>query len=177
MSRHKADETMKQSNNETILGIDPGLASTGWGLIEKNKSKIILIDYGCIITSSKKSMPNRLQEIHEQLKKIIQKYKPSSIALEEIFFAKNAKTALKIGEVRGVIQLTCIESQNPITEFTPLQIKQAITGYGRADKNQIAQMVKLNLNLVKIPKPDHAADALAIAICCSQTSKTLISKS
>jgi len=159
----------KQSNTETILGVDPGLASTGWGIIKKEKSNISLINYGCITTSAKDNFSHRLREIHEQLKKIIQKHKPARIALEDLFFAKNAKTALLIGEVRGVIKLTVIQCKTPLIEFTPLQIKQAITGYGRADKNQIGSMVKLNLNLKEIPKPDHAADALAIAITCSQT--------
>ncbi|NQU77143.1 crossover junction endodeoxyribonuclease RuvC [Candidatus Falkowbacteria bacterium] len=164
----------KQSDTEIILGVDPGLASTGWGIIKKEKSNISLVDYGCISTSPEEPFSSRLKQIHEKLKKIIKNYKPARIALEDLFFAKNAKSALKIGEVRGVIKLTAIQCQVPLIEFTPLQIKQAITGYGRADKNQISQMVKLNLNLKEIPKPDHAADALAIAICCSQTNRKLI---
>lgn len=164
---------MKSLNYEVILGIDPGLASTGWGVIKKEKSRLALIDFGCISTLPQSQFPERLQKIHETLKKIIQKYRPSKLALEELFFAKNVKTALKVSEVRGVIQLTAIQDHLPIIEFTPLQIKQALVGYGRADKKQIQQMVKLHLCLKEIPKPDHAADALAVAITCAQTNEKL----
>ncbi len=158
-----------------ILGIDPGLASTGWGIIKKGGSRLALIDFGCISTLPQSQFPKRLKEIHGALKKIIRKYQPSRLALEELFFAKNVKTALKVSEVRGVIQLTAIQSHLPIIEFTPLQIKQALVGYGRADKNQIQKMVKLHLNLQEIPKPDHAADALAVAITCAQTNMQIVS--
>ena len=160
---------MKQYNNTTILGIDPGLASTGWGAIKKEKNNISLITHGCITTSLNDNFPSRLKKIHDSLKKIIQKHKPNIIAIEQLFFAKNVKTALKISEVRGVIQLTVVLLKTPVQEFTPLQIKQALTGYGRADKNQIGQMVKQELHLSEIPKPDHCADALATAITCAFT--------
>lgn len=162
-----------KKDNQIILGIDPGLASTGWGIILKEKSKITLVNHGCISTSPKESHPTRLKQIHNALKKIIKKFQPSIVATEQLFFAKNVKTALKIGEVRGIIQLTAAELKTPIQEFTPLQIKQALTGYGRADKNQIQQMVKNELHLPEIPKPDHAADALAIAITCAYTNATM----
>jgi len=151
-----------------ILGIDPGLAITGYGVINETQ-KIELIDYGCIYTNLKFSTSERLKKIHQELKKIIKKYKPDKIAVEELFFAKNAKTALKVGEARGIILLTIKQNKIPLFEFTPLQVKQAVTSYGRASKQQIQQMIKAILNLKEIPKPDDAADALAIAITCAQT--------
>lgn len=159
--------TIKQS--QIILGIDPGLATTGWGAIKKEKNNFALIGYGCITTASKLSFPKRLDKIHRQLKQLIKKYKPKKIAVEQLFFAKNVKTALKVGEARGVILLTAIQAGFEVDEFTPLQVKQALCAYGRADKTQIQKMVKVRLNLKNLPKPDDAADALAVAICCSQT--------
>jgi crossover junction endodeoxyribonuclease RuvC len=153
-----------------ILGIDPGLATTGYGIINENKKqKIELITYGHIITDSNILMIERLEKIHQEFKKIIKKYKPDRVAVEELFFAKNVKTALKVGEARGVILLTIRQARVPFFEFTPLQVKQAITSYGRASKNQVQKMIKAILNLKEIPKPDDAADALAIAITCAQT--------
>ncbi|MEK7166946.1 MAG: crossover junction endodeoxyribonuclease RuvC [Patescibacteria group bacterium] len=152
-----------------ILGIDPGLAITGYGIINETKQGINLIAYGCINTSSKFSAIERLEKIYQELRKIIKKYNPEKIGVEKLFFAKNAKTALMVGEARGVILLTIKQAKVPFFEFTPLQVKQAITTYGRASKQQIQKMIKLILNLKEIPKPDDAADALAIAITCSQT--------
>lgn len=151
-----------------ILGIDPGTAIIGYGLIKKNE-ELELIKYGCIETA--KSMPSaeRLKKIYNQLNKLIKKYKPDIVAVEDIFFFKNLKTVISVSQARGVILLTAINSNIPISEFTPLQIKQAITGYGRAEKIQVQKMVKILLNLKKIPKPDDAADALATAICCANT--------
>ncbi|MEK9130149.1 MAG: crossover junction endodeoxyribonuclease RuvC [Patescibacteria group bacterium] len=157
-----------------ILGIDPGLAITGYGIINKAEDKsqeIKLIDYGCIFTDLKLSTTERLEKIHCELTKILKKYQPDRVAVEKIFFAKNTKTALSVGEARGVILLTIEQKKIPFFEFTPLQVKQAVTSYGRATKQQIQQMVKIILNLKEIPKPDDAADALAIAITCLQTKK------
>jgi crossover junction endodeoxyribonuclease RuvC len=157
-----------------ILGIDPGLATTGYGVIRKSKvsskksQKLKLVDYGCIITEAKFSSGERLEKIYRELKKIIKKYKPSKIAIEELFFAKNIKTAMKVGEARGVVLLTARETKTAVFEFSPLRVKLALTGYGRASKRQIQEMVKTLLSLEKIPKPDDAADALAVALCCSQ---------
>ena len=162
-------EKKQFQSQETILGIDPGLASTGWGVIKKVKSKISIVNYGCITTSAGEIHAQRLKQIHNDLKKIIKKNNPNIIAIEQLFFAKNAKTALKVSEVCGAIHLTAALLKIPIIEFTPLQIKQALTGYGRADKNQIGQMVKQELRLKETPKPDHCADALATAITCAQT--------
>lgn len=159
-----------------ILGLDPGVASTGWGVIKSKNNppsdEWQVISYGCIKTAPHYPQHQRLKVIFEQTTKLIKKYRPSLIAVEELFFYKNAKTALKVGEARGVILLTVIQSKIPFEEFTPLQIKQAITGYGRAQKHQIQKMVQVLLNLKNIPQSDDAADALAVALCSSQTYRT-----
>ena len=154
-----------------ILGIDPGTATTGYGVIEEEKGKIKLIDYGCILTSSKLSMDVRLEEISIKLSIIIKKFLPFEVAVEELFFTNNAKTAIAVGQARGVILLTAKQNHCAIAEYTPLQVKNAICGYGGADKNQVQKMVQLLLKLDNIPKPDDAADALAIAICHSASRK------
>ena len=148
-----------------ILGIDPGTAALGYGLIQSNKDNLKLIKYGCITTESKQAMPLRLHLIYEEVKKLIQKYKPDQLAVEEIFFAKNSKTALKVGQARGVILLLGAEHRIPVFDYAPLQVKQSIAAYGRADKEQVQKMVQVILKLEKLPEPDDAADALAIAIC------------
>ena len=148
-----------------ILGIDPGTATTGYGVIRSEKGKIQAVGYGCILTKSSGGLENRLVTIFDELTEIIKKFKPEMIAVEELFFASNAKTAISVGHARGVILLACSKAKIPVYEYTPLQIKQAVCGYGRADKQQIQKMVKALLNLEKIPKPDDAADGLAIAIC------------
>ncbi len=150
-----------------IIGIDPGVATTGYGLIKAEKNKVELIDYGCITTQANTDHPARLEKIALELEKIIKTYQPTKAAVEELFFSNNVKTALKVGEARGVILMTLIKNKVPVLEFTPLQVKQAITSYGRADKKQMQSMVKIILNLKEIPKPDDAADALAVAITCS----------
>jgi crossover junction endodeoxyribonuclease RuvC len=160
---------MSSKKKQIILGIDPGLATTGYGIIIKEKDKILVVNYGAIDTAPKLKFAQRLEKIHQNLTKIIKKYKPDIIAIEELFFAKNVKTALMVGQARGVLMLTAMQAKVAIHEYTPLQVKQALTGYGRADKNQIQQMVKVLLNLKKIPKPDDAADALAVAICCGNS--------
>ncbi len=153
----------------TILGIDPGIATTGFGVIEVDSQKLKLIDYGCILTKVGLSHGQRLKQIHEELDALIKKYKPQATAVEKLFFCNNAKTALIVGEARGVVILTICQNNLPIHEFTPLQVKQAVSAYGKADKKQVQQMVKLLLNMKEIPKPDDAADALAVAICCANT--------
>jgi len=148
-----------------ILGVDPGLARTGFGLIKTEKECLKVLDYGCISTGSKMMSAKRLEKLFLEIKKIIKKYKPNLIVIEELFFAQNSKTALKVGEARGVAILAFNEAKCPILEMTPLQVKMFLTSYGRASKKQIQQMVKIKLNLKEIPKPDDAADALALAIC------------
>lgn len=160
---------MTPKKDQIILGIDPGLATVGYGLVKQEKGKLFIINYGIISTQAGHNFEARLLQIHKELEKIIKKYKPDTIAVEELFFCKNVKTAIKVGQARGVILLTCQMENLPIYEYTPLQVKQAITSYGKADKNQVQQMVKTILNLKQIPKPDDAADALAIAITCANS--------
>ena len=153
-----------------ILGIDPGTAATGYGVIKKDNN-LEIIDYGCIETTTDYSTAERLNILDKELSKIIKKYQPETIAIEDIFFFKNIKTAIKVSQARGVILARAAKTKMQIIEYTPLQIKQAVTSYGRADKNQVQQMVKLLLNLKQIPKPDDAADALAAAICCANSTR------
>lgn len=148
-----------------ILGIDPGYAILGYGIIEKVGNKFAVIDYGAVTTDTNIDMPDRLKHIYYSIMDIIQQSEPDEVAIEELFFNTNTKTAIKVGEARGVAILAAANSGLPIAEYTPLQIKQALTGYGRADKKQVQMMVKTILSLPKIPKPDDTADALAAAIC------------
>lgn len=160
---------MLSKGSEVILGIDPGLASLGWGIVAKNKNTLIVGPRGCITTSKTSSLPKRLQKIYQEITKIIKKYRPQAIAVEQLFFYKNLKTAIVVSQARGVILLVGEQTHTPLREFTPLEVKQAICGYGRADKQQIQKMTKILLNLKKLPQPDDTADALAIAICCLTT--------
>lgn len=148
-----------------ILGIDPGIAIVGYGIVECKGNHFKAIDYGHITTDSKMLFPDRLKVVYDEMIEIIDRYKPSEMAIEELFFNKNAKTAIKVGQARGVEVLVAKNKGLGIYEYTPLQIKQAVTGYGRADKRQVQEMVKVLLNLDKIPKPDDVADALAVALC------------
>mgnify|MGYP001060661806 CR=1 FL=1 len=154
-----------------ILGIDPGLAIVGYGVVECEGNKYKVLDYGCIITDPNSLFPERLKIIYDELLSIIHRYNPVDMAIEELFFNKNVKTAIKVGQARGVEILAGVNEGLGIYEYTPLQIKQSVAGYGRADKRQVQDMVKLLLNLKEIPKPDDAADALAIAICHSSCLK------
>jgi crossover junction endodeoxyribonuclease RuvC len=154
-----------------ILGIDPGTATTGYGLIDfdpKNKRSLRCIAYGCIITLPEKSDGQRLKEIEKGLAKIINRYKPDILAVERIFFFKNQKTIITVSQAKGVIILTATKKNIPVVEFSPVEVKMAVSGYGRAEKSQIQKLIQTLLNLEKLPKPDDAADALGIAICCSQ---------
>lgn len=150
-----------------ILGIDPGTASTGYGIIKSNRGAIELVEYGCITTPKKDSPEARLLEIYRDLTKLIKKHRPKIIAVESIFFFKNLKTAISVAQARGVVLLCAAQNKIRLLEFTPLQIKMSLTNYGRADKKQVQFMVRRLLNLKAIPKPDDAADALAVAICAS----------
>ena len=155
-----------------IVGFDPGLATLGYGVIKAdNRAKPEMIDYGIVSTPKDKNLAERLIMLEKGVKQIIDTYKPDEIAIEELFFAKNVKTGIAVAHARGVVLLTAIKECGKIFEYTPLQIKQALTGYGRAEKIQIQQMVKTTLRLKGIPKPDDAADALAVALCHSQTNK------
>lgn len=154
-----------QPKTITILGIDPGLANVGFGVIEKTGSQLTMIDFGCIKTKAGRSDQSRLNEINTGLNEIINKYRPSAMAVEKLFFCKNVKTAIAVSQARGVIILAAGLHGLDLGEFTPLQVKQALTNYGRASKQQIKIMVKVILNLATLPKSDDAADALAVAIC------------
>ncbi len=158
-------------NRFIILGIDPGIADTGYGIIKRYGHKLACLAYGSIKTGAKLELPQRLEIINKELAKIIKKHKPDLIAVEELFFCNNVKTALIVGQARGVALLTARQNKIPLVEFTPLQVKQAVSSYGKADKQQVQKMVKLLLNLKEIPKPDDAADALAVAICASNTTR------
>lgn len=154
--------------SKIILGIDPGIADTGFGILQvSGDGKLLCLEYGSIKTSPKDDLASRIEKLFNDLNKIIKKYKPEIISVEELFFNKNVKTALIVGQARGVVLLSAKMSKARLLEFTPLQVKQAVSTYGRADKAQIQRMVKMILNLEEIPRPDDAADALAIAICAS----------
>lgn len=148
-----------------ILGVDPGLAITGWGVIQNKKDKMEMIDSGYISTSARFSLSSRLARIQKSIKKIIKKYHPQVLVCEELFFFKNLKTAVSVAQARGVILAAAYDLKISFEEYTPLQVKQAITGFGRAEKRQIQKMVQILLNLNSLPKPDDTADALAVAIC------------
>ena len=147
-----------------ILGIDPGIGRTGWGVIEVQSSKLTVQSYGCIETSQNLSVEKRLQLLYEKITSLLQTEKPDAFAIEELFFNTNTKTAMVVGQARGVILLAAAQKGIPISIYTPLQVKIAVTGYGRAEKKQVGQMVKTILTLESIPKPDDTADALAISI-------------
>lgn len=155
-----------------ILGFDPGLATLGYGVIKSDKgAKPEMIDYGIISTPKDKNLAERLCLLEKGVKQVIEQFKPDEIAIEELFFAKNVTTGINVAHARGVILLTAIKYCGNIFEYTPLQIKQALTGYGRADKHQMQEMVKTFLRLKSVPRPDDAADALAVALCHQQTNK------
>ena len=149
-----------------VIGVDPGTATTGYGLIKEDyEGNLEMVDYGVILTSSKLPMSMRLLKIYTQLKEIILLHHPDASAVEKFFFQKNVKTAISVGQGRGVAILALAEAEIEVAEYTPLEIKQSVAGYGGADKNQMQQMVRALLNLDDIPRPDDAADALAVAIC------------
>ncbi len=156
-----------------ILGIDPGLAIVGFGVIDKGKYKTEVIDYGVITTPKEDTLPMRLEKIYNGTCALIDKYQPEHVALEELFFNTNITTGISVAEARGVILLACIHKKLKLYEYTPLQIKQALTSNGRADKQQVQFMVKAILNLKSIPRPDDAADGLAVALTHSQTNLLL----
>ena len=148
-----------------ILGIDPGLAIVGWGVVEYSGSRFRTLGYGSVQTPSTMSTEDRLVEIHRRIRALIEIYKPDCMAVEELFWNTNQTTGIRVSEARGVILLSGAECGVPIFEYTPLQVKQSVVGYGRAEKKQVITMVTMLLKLEKPPKPDDTADALAIAIC------------
>ena len=148
-----------------MLGIDPGLATTGWGVVEESGGNLRALASGVIRTSAEQSTPARLQAIHCEIKRLAEEWKPTEAAVEELFFSRNVRTAMSVGQARGVAILALADAGLEMVEYTPLAIKQAVTGYGSADKRQMQEMVKMLLGLSEIPRPDDAADALAVAIC------------
>jgi crossover junction endodeoxyribonuclease RuvC len=154
-----------------VLGIDPGTAITGYGLVKGEDDDLTLVTYGAITTSSDQPLPKRLQRIFQQLTALLAERQPAAVAVEELFFSKNVRTALSVGQARGVVLLAAANAGLPIHEYTPLQVKQAITGYGRATKDQVQQMVRILLALESVPQPDDAADAIAVAICHIHSAK------
>lgn len=148
-----------------ILGIDPGTAITGFGVLEQKGNKLIPLDYGVIRTGPELGLAERLNIIYQEVTNKITTYQPEMIAVEQLFFNKNVRTALAVGHARGVILLCGAQANLTVAEYTPLQVKSAVVGYGAAEKRQVQEMIRILLSLDKIPKPDDAADALAIAIC------------
>jgi len=157
-----------------VIGIDPGTALTGYGIVEELPDQSLqVIDYGVIRTNSTDKPEIRLRKIFSQLNEILSLYKPETAAVEKLFFQRNTRTAMSVGQARGVAILSLAEAGLSISEYDPVEIKQAVVGYGQASKNQVQQMVKMLLNLQEIPKPDDAADALAVAICHIHSRKIL----
>jgi crossover junction endodeoxyribonuclease RuvC len=154
-----------QNSSLRILGIDPGTATTGWAIIEENDGQTKAVAYGHISTAKENSPENRLCEICDDLAAIIKKYRPVEAAIEELFFFKNQKTVISVAQARGAVILTLRQNNVRIASYTPLQVKQALTGYGRAEKKQVQLMTKSIMNLAELPRPDDTADAIAIALC------------
>ena len=149
-----------------ILGIDPGIATLGYGVVDKDRNgNCRAIDYGVVLTPKEETLPVRLAILEEGVNRVIDRFSPEEIAMEELFFSKNITTGIAVAHARGVTMLACVKKCGRLYEYTPMQIKQALTGYGRADKKQIQQVVTSLLRLKSIPRPDDAADALAIALC------------
>ena len=154
-----------------IFGIDPGFATTGYGVIEKIGNKYKVLDYGAIITKAGLDFSTRLDIMYKEITEKFRQFSPDCVAMEELFFCKNITTGINVAHGRGVLLLATAQLGKPFFEYTPLQVKQAITGYGKADKQQMQKMVQVLLNLDSIPKPDDAADALAIALCCGNSER------
>ena len=153
-----------------IFGIDPGYAIVGCGIVRYEKNNFSLMGYGAITTDKDMPFNKRLKKIYDDLKELLHKFKPDAVSIERLYFNTNQKTAIDVAQARGVIVLAAANKGIKINEYTPLQIKQAVVGYGRADKNQVQQMVKMFLGLKEVPKPDDTADALAVAICHANSS-------
>lgn len=159
-----------------ILGIDPGIATTGFGVCSFDNSKFKYINCGVIETEKNQSVESRINAVHTYVKKLVEMYKPDALAIEELFYFSNQKTIINVAQARGVILLAAYEMKVPIFEYTPLQVKQSVVGYGRAEKRQVMEMVRIIFSLPGVPKPDDAADALAIAVCHGYNSSSKISR-
>ncbi|MBQ6708740.1 MAG: crossover junction endodeoxyribonuclease RuvC [Clostridia bacterium] len=159
-----------------ILGIDPGYAIVGWGVIDYVGNSFNVLDYGAVTTEAKTSFNLRLESIYDEICEIIDKYKPSALAIEKVFYNTNAKTVIDVSQARGVLLLAAQKKGVEIFEYTPLQVKQSVVGYGRAEKKQVQEMTRVILNLKAVPKPDDTADALAMAICHAHSSGSLLGR-
>lgn len=159
-----------------IFGIDPGFAIVGYGVVEYNGVNFRPISFGAVTTKAGTEFSSRLQSIYQDINELFSRYKPDCISIEKLFFNTNTTTAIEVAEARGVILLAAKNNGLPIYEYTPLQVKQAITGYGKAEKRQVIEMVKSFLSFEKAPKPDDAADALALAICHGHSSGNIFGK-
>jgi len=148
-----------------VLGIDPGTAAMGYGVVDRSGGRLRAVDYGCITTSADAPLPERLQHLYEHVVELIETHRPDLVAVERLFFSRNAQTAFAVGQARGVVLLAAAQADVPVREATPNEVKVAVTGYGAADKDQVQRMVRTVLDLPHIPTPDDAADALAVAIC------------
>ncbi len=157
-----------------ILGIDPGYAIVGYGVIEYRNNHFSVIDYGAVTTEAKTPFNERLEIIYDELSTIINKYSPEAMAIEKVFYNSNAKTVIDVSQARGVIMLAAQKNRIPVYEYTPLQVKQSVVGYGRAEKKQVQEMIRRILALEKVPKPDDTADALAMAVCHAHASGSLM---
>lgn len=158
-----------------ILGIDPGYAIVGYGILEYRGNSFRVIDYGAITTAAGTSFPLRLQQIYDSMELLIKKHQPDALSMEKVFYNNNAKTVIDVCQARGILLLAAQKANVAIFEYTPLQVKQAVVGYGRAEKKQVQEMTRLILNLEKVPKPDDTADALAMAICHGHCSGSIMS--
>lgn len=159
-----------------ILGIDPGYAIVGYGIVEYKNNSFKTINYGAVTTPAGTPFVNRLDKIYNDISNIIKRFNPQALSIEKLFFNTNTSTAIDVAQARGVILLAAQHANIPVYEYTPLQVKQAVTGYGRAEKRQVMELTKTLLGLSKVPKPDDTADALAMAICHAHTDSSLMSK-
>lgn len=156
-----------------ILGIDPGIANTGYGVVQSNGNQFQALHFGNIRTSSKTASEKRLKTIYDTVMELNAQYTIESVVLEDIFFSKNVSSAFSVGEVKGIIKLAAANTEIPVTTYTPLQVKNAVVGYGKATKIQVQRMVQALLKLKELPQPDHAADALALAICHARSHRMI----
>jgi crossover junction endodeoxyribonuclease RuvC len=156
-----------------VLGVDPGIAITGYGVVESAGDRLVAVDYGCFVTSPDAPVCERLRVIYDDTKGLVNRYSPDAIAVERLFFCRNTTTAMTVGEARGAVLVAAALSGAPVHEYTPMQVKQAVTGYGKADKRQVQAMVKALLGLEVPPSPDDVADALAVAVACIHTVQTI----
>ena len=156
-----------------VLGIDPGTAAMGYGVVDRTGGRLRAIDYGCITTTADMTLPERLRVLYEHVAELIETHRPDVVAVERLFFSRNAQTAFAVGQARGVVLLAAAQTDVPVREATPNEVKVAVTGYGAADKEQVGRMVAVILELPEVPHPDDTSDALAIAICIANSERTV----